>query len=66
MKRIKIGRNSKSVISTGATERHEYLTYANNSTLDLKSFQQQTILECEPSSDVKACTKGSLSTAGYI
>lgn len=44
------------MVSTGAAERHEYLTYANNSTLDLKSFQQQTILECEPSSDVEAFT----------
>lgn len=31
----------------GAAERHEYLTYANNSTLNLKAFQQQTILEFE-------------------
>lgn len=30
-----------------AAERHEYLTYANSSTLNLKAFQQQTILELE-------------------
>lgn len=30
-----------------AAERHEYLTYANSSTLNLKAFQQQTILEFE-------------------
>lgn len=33
------------MISTGAAERHEYLTYANNFTLDLKSPQQLTVLE---------------------
>lgn len=34
--------NSKSVISTRAAGRQEYLTYANGSTLDLKAFQRQT------------------------
>lgn len=69
MKGIKIWQNSRSVISTEAAERHEYLTYANNSTLDLKASQQPTTLEFEPSPDVKVSVgygahKGS--TAAYI
>lgn len=31
-----------------AAQRQEYLTYANNSTLDLKGVEQQTFPEFEP------------------
>ena len=66
MKGIKIGRT----VNLSYRQRllkSEYLTYANNSTLDMKAFQQQTILEWETSSDVKvrvACTQSS--TVTYI